>query len=1082
MELINEKHPVIYQLRSGKMGDEYEHYTLPLKIIHGAVVLPEFPDKNYKVVINGYSEVSNYTHSGELQVDNYYVDYTNGTVYFHPSQSGETVNVEFYGKGMTYFPAERVYTRLDSGNIAETLSEVIDTAREGLEHLPEILSVIADAEQATNNANQAANGINDALERIDEAVDGLDEAELLRNNAENSRNQNEGIRESQEDTRELNEGARASAENQRLSNETTRQSQEITRQQAESLRVLAESERETAESIRNNTFTSKISQIDNAIQETVSAINETEDLRDSFTFINSPYSDSVMYYKNNLIHYNGNSYICVQDSIGNAPTDTDYWRLFASKGQNGEGAISEVVSTNGDIIVQGSLDTPDLSISSKFVKKDANGNISVNGISVTNTAMVANLNAERLDGVTKEEIFGAIGDVQDALDNIDLSNKANINSPNFTGVPTTPTPTVIDNTTRVANTAFVQSVVGEKVDNFINTHTTNTDIHITSTERNNWNNKETPEGAQVKATAAKNEAISAAEVDATSKADAVQTNLNSHINDTDIHVTESQKTFWNSKANGNDLQIHVTNENMHVTSIKEETWNAKADKSDIDNANKFVLTTGTNIAYAVTIPTALTGYTRGMRVSIELHEDAGTTPTINVNGWGAKAADVKKAGFYILAYNGTSFQSVSGKGGEGEASLNVFTGLNAPETPKGIWIESDISVNSVTTDTSWYTGGTWDLNDNGAHYIDSDSSGDGRLGTNTGRVSLGGYLYFAPIASGGLFFNITRYDFKRNRRENFTYWSRAYSNSNYTMLGTDGQYLYAFELFASSTSSVQMTVTRVDVEKKTSTTIGVMSDFGIKNTKPSFYNGKFYFIGGTAGTGTTYQKVVVTFDINTRVFSRFNYSGGGTPSGAFTTSEIINGVAYVFNTVGMSATIKMPISNGSPYVATYVSSENGVNMIGGLEGSFLLGNTIYLNYYTNAPVITQVPIINTDSNAVSYINLQTTGVGGTYVNIVGHYDGNIVLFMRNHTTSPSSYTYRLEDKVYDEGTIIIGRTSNNNGTYSTELLSPSEGSLLGSFTRIETGFNDVAYHDGERLLTNLPTYYGNGSSWIKFKG
>jgi uncharacterized coiled-coil protein SlyX len=41
----------------------------------------------------------------------------------------------------------------------------------------------------------------------------------------------------------------------------------------------------------------------------------------------------------------------------------------------------------------------------------------------------------------------------------DLANKANITSPAFTGVPTAPTPTLVDNSTQIATTAFVQSKV-----------------------------------------------------------------------------------------------------------------------------------------------------------------------------------------------------------------------------------------------------------------------------------------------------------------------------------------------------------------------------------------------------------------------------------------------------------------------------------------------------------------------------------------------------------------------------------------------------------------------------------------------
>lgn len=72
--------------------------------------------------------------------------------------------------------------------------------------------------------------------------------------------------------------------------------------------------------------------------------------------------------------------------------------------------------------------------------------------------------------------------------------------------------------------------------------------HITSAERTAWNAKETTSGAQAKATAAQTAAISTAATDATNKSNAVQTNLNTHDNNTVKHITAAERTNWNSKA------------------------------------------------------------------------------------------------------------------------------------------------------------------------------------------------------------------------------------------------------------------------------------------------------------------------------------------------------------------------------------------------------------------------------------------------------------------------------------------------------------------------------------------------------
>ncbi|MDH6483977.1 hypothetical protein, partial [Paenibacillus sp. PastH-2] len=74
------------------------------------------------------------------------------------------------------------------------------------------------------------------------------------------------------------------------------------------------------------------------------------------------------------------------------------------------------------------------------------------------------------------------------------------------------------------------------------THADDTTRHITASERTDWNAKETTTGSQTKATAAQTAAIAAAATDATTKANAVQSNLNTHTGDSTIHTTASEKS------------------------------------------------------------------------------------------------------------------------------------------------------------------------------------------------------------------------------------------------------------------------------------------------------------------------------------------------------------------------------------------------------------------------------------------------------------------------------------------------------------------------------------------------------------
>jgi hypothetical protein len=52
------------------------------------------------------------------------------------------------------------------------------------------------------------------------------------------------------------------------------------------------------------------------------------------------YDNGTAYVKDDAVSYNGGSYIAKGATTGNLPTDTEYWDVLASRGEDGEGAIS----------------------------------------------------------------------------------------------------------------------------------------------------------------------------------------------------------------------------------------------------------------------------------------------------------------------------------------------------------------------------------------------------------------------------------------------------------------------------------------------------------------------------------------------------------------------------------------------------------------------------------------------------------------------------------------------------------------------------------------------------------------------
>ena len=95
-------------------------------VVDGKIVLEEIPDPYRRVFIDGYVEID--LKKEILDEFHYKVDYSYGIVYFHPNKEGESISISrYYGKGMFYTPASRIWTKIDDfGNVVKTIADVED--------------------------------------------------------------------------------------------------------------------------------------------------------------------------------------------------------------------------------------------------------------------------------------------------------------------------------------------------------------------------------------------------------------------------------------------------------------------------------------------------------------------------------------------------------------------------------------------------------------------------------------------------------------------------------------------------------------------------------------------------------------------------------------------------------------------------------------------------------------------------------------------------------------------------------------------------------------------------------------------
>ena len=130
--------------------------------------------------------------------------------------------------------------------------------------------------------------------------------------------------------------------------------------------------------------------------------------------------------------------------------------------------------------------------------------------------------------------------------------------------------------------AIASGITASKVTGY-DSHVANTEIHITAAERSTWNSKQN--ALDTDQTAAVNSGITGTKV----------TGYDTHVADMVIHVTSSDKTAWNAKQDGlsqtqlnavnsgvTDTKVtgydaHVADSSAHVSSSDRTAWNGKQD-------------------------------------------------------------------------------------------------------------------------------------------------------------------------------------------------------------------------------------------------------------------------------------------------------------------------------------------------------------------------------------------------------------------------------------------------------------------------------------------------------------------------
>ncbi len=131
-----------WKLRSGQDDDPYEKKVEQIKIINNKSQLQETPDASYHVRIENFYEIykEEYNEIPKLEENQFYVDYETGMITFHRSQEGKTLNVEYMGRGIVQYPADRIWVHSPNPYAVDNLQQLIEFMIKKKKELQEAIS------------------------------------------------------------------------------------------------------------------------------------------------------------------------------------------------------------------------------------------------------------------------------------------------------------------------------------------------------------------------------------------------------------------------------------------------------------------------------------------------------------------------------------------------------------------------------------------------------------------------------------------------------------------------------------------------------------------------------------------------------------------------------------------------------------------------------------------------------------------------------------------------------------------------------------------------------------------------------
>lgn len=579
------------------------------KVVNNKIVLREIPDFN-KIIIVKNSSGATLTRvtSDTLKTNEYRVDFSVGLVFFHSGMEGQIVSIEYTGTGYVSFPASRIWIEATGEQVQKTLQDLIAANEYQSQYAKEQGDYAK--EQATK-VNVDVSNYEVLKQNAILAIDGANVAASTALSASTNANNKATLAQSKAD--------------------------------------LADQKATLAQTAIGN-ITTKISEVDTAITNSNTATSNTISLMNNFVHKGN-YNASTSYLPRNVVAYNGSSYMNTVASTNILPTDTSKWQLIATQGIQGVPGVQGIQGIQGNTGASG-----------------AKGDQGIQGVK-GDTGTKGDKGDTGLKGdkgdTGSQGIQGAQGIKGEKGDAGDITNQWKREYV-------------------TANAYLKGNIVGYNGSTYVAKQTTTGNLPTDDTYWDIFTQKGQDGAGSVLSVNGKSGdvTLSASDVGAETTAGS-QSKVDFHASNTNLHVTVAEKENWNAKSNFNGDYTELTNkpnipplnntvisnsttESATANSVKIVNDSLTTHKSDYISHTGYVNTTGTANTYIATLSPALSSYKEGVSFRMKIHINNTGASTVNVNGLGAKpitkangtdigSGGLKVGSVYTVVYNGTSF-------------------------------------------------------------------------------------------------------------------------------------------------------------------------------------------------------------------------------------------------------------------------------------------------------------------------------------------------------------------------------------------------------------------------------------------